>query len=62
MARQFESAYRKLISGAGGTRLRHRCAKAERRLETKLAGELPAWFDGFSANGSVDQRPAAARK
>jgi len=47
MARQFESVYRKLISGAGGTRLRHRCAKAERRLETKLAGELPAWFDGF---------------
>jgi hypothetical protein len=42
MARAYESAYRGLISAAGGHPAAASTAKAERRRETKPADELPA--------------------
>jgi Glycosyl transferases group 1 len=41
MAREYESAYRALISAAAGHSAAARVAKAERRLETNLTDELP---------------------
>jgi glycosyltransferase involved in cell wall biosynthesis len=41
MAREYESAYRELISAAAGHSAAERGAKAERRLETKLTDEPP---------------------